>query len=60
MDISLMSIAIHQDSLQNKAGIAVMKLAMDDKVKASSQTIEMLNSNMAVDTNKGIKIDVSV
>lgn len=57
MDISSMAIAMHQDSLQNKVGVAVMKLAMDDKKELANQTVEMLN-NMAVDGNRGSKIDV--
>lgn len=57
MDISSMAMALHQDSLQNKVGVAVMKLAMDDKKDVANQTVEMLNENMAVDANRGTKLD---
>ncbi|MFW2487087.1 YjfB family protein [Clostridium chromiireducens] len=59
MDLSTMSIGMHQASLQNAVSISVMKMAMNSRTEIATQMTEMM-SNMAVDTSKGINIDVRV
>ncbi|RII36187.1 putative motility protein [Clostridium chromiireducens] len=59
MDLSTMSIGMHQASLQNAVSISVMKMVMNSRTEIATQMTEMM-SNMAVDTSKGINIDVRV
>ena len=59
MDIAALSINMHQASLQQSAGIALMKIAMNTGKETASQMTEMLK-NSAVDPNLGNKIDVRV
>lgn len=59
MDIGAMSIGMHQASLESAVSISVMKMAMNKGIEAATQMTDMI-SNMAVDTSKGINIDIRV
>jgi len=52
MDIAALSMAMSQSRVQESAGIAVMKMAMDTGKDNTTQTTEMMN-NIAVDPNIG-------
>lgn len=57
MDIAAMSVIMHQASLQSAVSVSVMKMAMNSGAEMSTQMTDMM-SNMAVDTSKGMNIDV--
>ena len=59
MDIAELSIIMSQSRVQQSAGIAVMKIAMDSGKENAIQMTEMIK-NAAVDPNLGNHIDVSV
>jgi len=59
MDIAALSIAMSQSRVQQSAGIAVMKMAMDTGKENATQMTEMIK-NSAVDPNLGSHLDVSV
>lgn len=52
-----MSVMMHQASLQNAVSVSVMKMAMNSGTEMATQMTDMM-SNMAVDTSKGMNIDV--
>ncbi len=56
MDIGALSIAMSQSRVQEAAGLAVMKLAMNRGKETSTQLAEMLKS-AAVDPNLGNHLD---
>ncbi|WP_123053475.1 YjfB family protein [Clostridium sp. JN-1] len=58
MDIATLSIVMSQSRVQQSAGIAVMKIAMDAGKENATQMTEM-TKNLAVDPNLGNHIDVS-
>lgn len=57
MDIGALSMAISQSKVQEAAGIAVMKVAMNTGKETAARMTEMLK-NAAVDTNLGQHLDV--
>lgn len=57
MDIVAMSVMMHQASLQSAVSVSVMKMAMNSGTEMATQMTGMM-SNMAVDTSKGMNIDV--
>ncbi|GEQ20115.1 hypothetical protein CBU02nite_06210 [Clostridium butyricum] len=59
MDIAALSMIMSQSRVQQSAGIAVMKMAMDTGKETATQMTEMIK-NVAVDPNLGNHIDVSV
>lgn len=59
MDIAMLSMIISQSRVQQDAGIAVMKMAMDTGKENATQMTEMIK-NVAVDPNLGNHIDISV
>lgn len=59
MDIGSLSIAMSQSKVQQSAGIAIMKKAMDVGKENASQITEMMKNN-AVDPNLGKNLDVKV
>jgi hypothetical protein len=59
MDIAELSMVMSQSIVQQSAGIAVMKMAMDTGKENAAQMTEMI-SNAAVDPDRGNHIDVSV
>ena len=59
MDIAELSMVMSQSRVQQSAGIAVMKMAMDTGKETATQMTEMIK-NVAVDSNLGNHIDVSV
>ena len=59
MDIAQLSMAMSQSRVQQSAGIAVMKMAMDTGKENATQMTEMI-MNSAVDPNLGNHLDVSV
>jgi len=59
MDIAALSMAMSQSTVQQSAGIAVMKMAMDTGKENATQMTEMIK-NSAVDPNLGSHLDVSV
>lgn len=59
MDIAMLSMIMSQSRVQQDAGIAVMKMAMDTGKENANQMTEMIE-NVAVDSNLGNHIDVSV
>ncbi|MPM62364.1 hypothetical protein SDC9_109230 [bioreactor metagenome] len=56
MDIGALSIAMSQSRVQESAGLAVMKMAMNRGKETSTQLTEMLKS-AAVDPNLGNHLD---
>ena len=58
MDIAELSMVMSQSRVQQSAGIAVMKMAMDTGKETATQMTEMIK-NVAVDPNLGNHIDVS-
>lgn len=59
MDIAELSVAMSQSSVQQSAGITLIKKAMDNGEQNTMQMTEMMQSN-AVDPNLGQHIDVRV
>ena len=59
MDIAGLSIAMHQSTLQNQVEISLMKMTMDNSNIINENMTEMID-NMAIDTNVGANLDVSV
>lgn len=57
MDIAALSIVMNQSKVQQDAGIAIMKMAMDNNNDTALQMTEML-SDTAVDPNLGNNIDM--
>lgn len=58
MDIAEMSMVMSQSSVQQSAGIALTKMAMNANNENAAQMTEMI-SNSAVDPNLGSHLDVS-
>ena len=56
MDIGALSMVMSQSRVQESAGIAVMKMAMDTGKENATQMTEMIG-NVAVDTNVGQNFD---
>lgn len=56
MDIAELSVAMSQSSVQQSAGIALLKKAMDDGKQNAVQMTEMMQ-NVAVDPNLGQHLD---
>ena len=56
MDIGALSMIMSQSKVQQSAGIAVMKMAMDTGKENATQMTEMIK-NVAVDTNVGQHLD---
>ncbi len=56
MDIGALSMIMSQSRVQQSAGIAVMKMAMDTGKENATQMTEMMK-NVAVDTNVGQNLD---
>ena len=59
MDIAQLSMVMSQARVQQSAGIAVMKMAMDTGKENATQMTEMIK-NSAVDPNLGNHLDISV
>ena len=57
MDIAAMSVMMHQASLQSAVSVSVVKMAINNGAEMATQITDMMN-NMAVDTNRGMNIDV--
>jgi len=58
MDIAALSVAMSQSRVQQSAGIAIAKMAMDTNKAASALMTEIMG-NVAVDPNLGNNLDVS-
>ncbi|MBU3135985.1 YjfB family protein [Clostridium gasigenes] len=56
MDIGALSMVMSQSRVQESAGIAVMKMAMDTGKENAEQITEIMK-NVAVDTNVGQHFD---
>jgi hypothetical protein len=56
VDIAALSIVMNQSKVQQEAGMAVMKMAMNGEKETASQITEMM-SNMSVDSNLGSNVD---
>jgi hypothetical protein len=56
MDIGTLSMVMSQSRVQESAGIAVMKMAMDSGKETAIQVTEMMK-NVAVDPNVGQHLD---
>ena len=56
MDIGALSMIMSQSQVQQTAGLAVMKMAMDTGKETATQMTEMMK-NVAVDTNVGQNLD---
>ncbi|MBU3170197.1 YjfB family protein [Clostridium estertheticum] len=57
MDIGALSMVMSQSKVQESAGIAVMKMAMDTGKENATQITEMMK-NVAIDTGVGQHLDV--
>jgi len=58
MDIGALSMILSQSRVQQSAGIAVMKIAMDSSKETTTQLTEMMG-NVSVKPNLGNNLDVS-
>lgn len=58
MDIAALSMVMSQSGVQQSAGIAVMKMAMDAGNETATQITEIMK-NSAVDQNLGQNLDAS-
>jgi hypothetical protein len=58
MDIAALSSSLSQDSLVEKAGVAVAKLAMNTDVQSSAELTKMME--LSVNPNVGRNVDVSI
>jgi hypothetical protein len=56
MDIASLSMVMSQSKAQTAAGIAVIKMAMDNGKESAAQMTEMIEK-FAVDTNVGQNLD---
>jgi len=56
MDIGALSMIMSQSRVQQSAGIAVMKMAMNTGKETATQMTEMMK-NVAVDPNVGQNLD---
>ncbi|MBU3155072.1 YjfB family protein [Clostridium estertheticum] len=56
MDIAALSMVMSQANVQQNAGIAVMKMAMDTGKENATQMTDMMK-NVAVDTSVGQNLD---
>jgi hypothetical protein len=54
-----MSIFMHQASLQNAVSTSVLKIALNSESETNTGIVDIA-SNMAIDTSKGINLDVTV
>ncbi|MFA9397292.1 MAG: YjfB family protein [Clostridiaceae bacterium] len=59
MDIGALSMIMSQSKVQESAGIAVMKMAMDTGKESATQLTEMIG-DVAIDSNLGQQFDVTV
>lgn len=59
MDIAGLSIAMHQSTLQNQVQISLMKMTMDSSSIINENMTEIME-NMAINTNVGVNLDVTV
>ena len=57
MDIGALSMVMSQSKVQQSAGIAVMKMAMNTGKENDTQITEMMK-NVSVDSNVGQNLDV--
>ncbi|MCB2308794.1 YjfB family protein [Clostridium estertheticum] len=57
MDVGAISMVMSQSNVQQDAGIAVMKMAMNTGKQNATQITEMMK-NVAIDTNVGQNLDV--
>lgn len=58
MDIAALSMVMGQSRIQESAGIAVMKMAMDTGKENATQMTKIME-NIAVNSNLGNHLDVS-
>ncbi|MBU3142317.1 YjfB family protein [Clostridium sp. CF012] len=56
MDIGALSMAMSQSRVQESAGIAVMKIVMDNGKETATQMAQMIK-NVAIDPNLGQHLD---
>ncbi len=59
MDIAALSTAMSQSKAQEAAGIAVMKMAMDNGEENAQQMTEMMK-NISLDPNLGNNVDIRI
>jgi hypothetical protein len=59
MDIGAISMVINQSKVQQDAGIAVMKMAMNNSKETATQMAKMMK-DVAIDPNLGYHLDVRV
>ncbi|MCB2340766.1 YjfB family protein [Clostridium estertheticum] len=57
MDVGALSMIMSQSRVQQSAGTAVMKMAMDTGKENATQITEMMK-NVAIDTGVGQNLDV--
>ncbi|MGK0466303.1 YjfB family protein [Clostridium sp.] len=57
MDIGALSMIMSQSRVQQSAGVAVMKMAMDTGKESAAQMTDMVK-NVAIDSNVGQNLDV--
>ena len=56
MDIGALSMIMSQSRVQQSAGVAVLKMAMETSKETATQMTEMMG-NVAVDSNVGQHLD---
>lgn len=58
MDVAALSVVMHQNSVRQQAGIAVLKKAMDTSKAGTEAMIQMLSQS--VEPYKGGNIDIKI
>ncbi|APF22092.1 YjfB family protein [Clostridium butyricum] len=59
MDIATLSITMNESTIQNQVQMSLLRMTMDNSSVINENMTEMID-NMAIDTNVGVNLDVSV
>ncbi|MGL5067695.1 MAG: YjfB family protein [Sarcina sp.] len=57
MDVGRMSMSMSQNSLKSAVSISLLKMTMNNNEQVATGMNQMLESTMATDPSRGIKID---
>lgn len=59
MDIATLSITMNESTIQNQVQMSLLRMTMDNSSVINENMTEMID-NMAIDTDVGVNLDVSV
>lgn len=59
MDIATLSITMNESTIQNQVQMSLLIMTMDNSSVINENMTEMID-NMAIDTDVGVNLDVSV